>query len=104
MGRVLYGFIALYLNLHACGPFIGMSFSRQLREVAPVYLSAFVAAGLAWLSVNGCLGLALGGGLFVRNALALVAGGVCGALVYLALAWVFRFDFVQEGKRALALK
>ena len=41
----------------------------------------------------------------LRGALwALVAGGVCGALVYLALAWVFRFDFVQEGKRALALK
>ena len=41
---------------------------------------------------------------FVRNALALVAGGICGAFAYLALAWVFRFDLVQEGKRALALK
>ena len=102
VGRVLYGFIALYLNLHACGPFIGMSFSRQLREVAPVYLSAFATAGLAWLSVKGCLSLASGAAPFVRNALALVAGGLCGALAYLALAWVFRFDLVSEGKQALA--
>lgn len=87
VGRVVYGYIALALNLRVCGPFIGMGFFRQLREVAPIYLSAFLAAGLAF-TLSSISQFAI---------VSLLVAGVSGALVYLFLAWLFKFDLVAEG-------
>ena len=101
VGRVIYGYIALGLNLHYCGPFIGMSFWRQMREVAPIYFSAFFAAGLAYIlahigHTNSCIESA-----FLRNSAALAVAGCMGAVSYLTLAWAFKFDLVSEGVQIL---
>lgn len=91
VGRVIYGYIALALNLHYCGPFIGMSFFRQMREVAPIYLAAFFAAGLA-LTLSSISSIAI---------VSLIVAGASGALLYLLLAWAFKFDLVSEGVQIL---
>lgn len=92
VGRVVYSYIALALNLHYCGPFIGMSFFCQMREVAPIYLSAFLAAGLAFtLSFASQFAI-----------VSLLVAGASGALVYLLLAWLLKFDLMSEGLQILA--
>lgn len=91
VGRVVYGYIALALNLRACGPFIGMGFFRQMREVSPIYLSAFLAAGLAF-TLSSVSQFAI---------VSLLVAGAFGALVYLLLAWLLKFDLMLEGLQIL---
>lgn len=86
VGRVVYGYIALALNLRACGPFLGMSFWRQMREVAPIYVCAFMAAGCAYALAN----------LSVYSFFALIIAGFAGLVIYLFLAWILKFDLIKE--------
>lgn len=101
VGRVIYGYIALALNLHYCGPFIGMSFWRQMREVAPIYLSAFFAAGLAYVLAHVGHTTALIESALLRNFVSLAVAGCAGAFSYLALAWLLKFDLISEGLQIL---
>ena len=55
VGRVAYGYIALFLNLYFCAPYIGMGVMRQICEVSGIYcasaiaaLCAFVASDVLW--------------------------------------------------------
>lgn len=91
VGRVVYGYIALVLNLFACGPFLGMSFWRQAREVAPIYLSAFAATAVAYLLAEMPL----------PSFFALALAGSAGASLYLVLAWMLKFDLIKEGHEIL---
>lgn len=86
VGRIIYAYIALALNVCFCGPFIGMGFWRQMREVAPIYTCAFVAAGIAYALA----------GLAIHPFCALVVAGLIGAALYLLLAWILKFDIIQE--------
>lgn len=86
VGRVVYGYIALALNLRACGPFLGMSFWRQMREVAPIYICAFMAAGCAYALAS----------LPVYSFFALIIAGFAGLVIYLFLAWILKFDLIKE--------
>lgn len=97
VGRVVYGYIALTLNLHYCGPFIGMSFWCQMREVAPIYLSVFFAAGLAYILAHFGHTTAFVESVFLRNLVALAVAGCAGTFSYLAFAWALKFDLIAEG-------
>lgn len=94
VGRVVYSFIALGLNLHVCGPFIGMSFWRQMQEVWKIYMSGFLAALGAYGVAAGLGGAAANGWWFQLARLA--AAGMTGLGVYVALAMALKFDIVDE--------
>ena len=102
VGRVVYAYIALVLNLHYCGPFIGMSFWRQICEVAPIYLSAFSASGLSYILAHVGHTSVFIESVFLRNFAALVVAGCAGVVSYLALAWLLKFDLISEGLQILA--
>lgn len=93
VGRVAYTMIALVLNLVVCGPFIGMGFWRQLRELAPIYLTAGAAAFAAWklttLGLGTIASLALGAG--------------AGFVLYAAAAMLLGFPVVREVKAHLGM-
>lgn len=91
VGRVVYGYIALALNLRACGPFLGMSFWRQMREVAPIYSCAFAAAGAAYVLTE----------LPCYSFFSLALAGFTGVALYLLLAWILKFDIITEGFQIL---
>lgn len=91
IGRVVYGYIALALNLLACGPFLGMSFWHQMREVAPIYLSAFVATAVAYLIAEMPL----------PSFFALTLAGSAGGTLYFMFAWFLKFDIMREGYEIL---
>lgn len=96
VGRAVYSFIALGLNLHVCGPFIGMSFWQQMQEVWRIYMSGIAAALCAygvvyaskiWLSQNGNWWCSFG---------TLAVSGMVGLGIYILLAVIQRFDVVTE--------
>jgi len=101
VGRVVYGYIALALNLHACGPFIGMSFLQQMREVWRIYLVGFVAASAAY-----CVSRYVGASDFLagswwHDCLQLIVSGLVGLSIYIAIAIALKFDCVEEARGAL---
>lgn len=95
VGRTIYSFIALGLNLHVCGPFIGMSFWRQMQEVWKIYASGFFAAICAYAVVFVSGRLAIDSWWF--QAARLCVAAVSGVGLYAALAIALKFDVVHEG-------
>lgn len=102
-GRLLYAYIALVLNLYYCGPFIAMGFWRQMREVAPIYLSSASAAALSFAVIHffgSSFNVFSSGAL---NSLLLLCAAACpGILVYCVLAYLLKFDIVREVRLLLA--
>ena len=96
VGRVIYGFIALGLNLHVCGPFIGMSFWRQMQEVWRIYASGIVSALCAYGIVVAAKTLLPQSGVWWYSFGTLAASGVVGLGIYILFAVVQRFDVVAE--------
>lgn len=96
VGRAVYSFIALGLNLHVCGPFIGMSFWRQMQEVWRIYLSGIVAALCAYGIVFASKTLLPQSGNWWHSFGTLAVSGIVGLVVYMMLAVIQRFDVVAE--------
>ena len=95
VGRVIYTYIALGINLHACGPFIGMSFLAQMKEVWNIYLGSFVAACCAY-AVGTMVPHVLTLSNWWTHLFTLVSACVCGGAVYLIWAKAFRFEILSE--------
>lgn len=102
VGRTLYSFIALGLNLHVCGPFIGMSFWHQMKEVWRIYISGVIAALCAYGVVFASKGLLSQCDNWWHSFGTLAASGIVGFGVYMLLAIVQRFDVVVEAMSLLA--
>lgn len=97
VGRVIYAYIALIINIYYCGPFLGMGFWRQMHEVLPIYLSALISASIAYVTVTG--------GFFpsnlcdsplITNLAILVAASAFGLSAYFILARLQKFDLIVE--------
>lgn len=97
VGRTVYSFIALGLNLHVCGPFIGMSFWRQMQEVWKIYASGIVAALCAYGIVIASKTWLPQSGTWWQSFGTLAASGIVGLGIYATLAIVLKFDVVAEG-------
>lgn len=98
VGRLVYAYIALGLNIYYCRDYIGMGFMRQMKEVLPVYVASLVAALIAYgvTLCASCVGeLCISP--FLRSMVILVAAGGIGTFVYVILAWKQQFDFTTEG-------
>ena len=96
VGRAVYSFIALCLNLHVCGPFIGMSFWRQLQEVWRIYASGIFATLCAYGVVLAFKVLLPQSGNWWHSFATLAISGTIGLGVYIMLAVIQRFDVVGE--------
>lgn len=96
VGRTVYSFIALGLNLHVCGPFIGMSFWRQMQEVWRIYVSGIVAALCSYGIVFASKTLMPQSGNWWHSFGTLTISALVGLGVYILLAVIQRFDVVAE--------
>lgn len=97
VGRVVYAYIALVLNIYYCGPYLGMGFWRQMYEVAPIYLSALVAAIAAYVAVSRSRWLScFCNSTSIENIVTLLIACLMSLFLYLTLAWLQKFDFIDE--------
>lgn len=97
VGRVFYSYIALILNIRYCGPFLEMGFWRQIKEVKEIYISGLLAAFLAFIIVQYTKGIFnIFGSITLNSLLRLIIAAVIGGFVYFVLAWIQKFDFIEE--------
>ena len=100
VGRVIYSYIAFGINLHACGPFIGMSIGKQINEVWIIYLGGIIASSLAF--ATSCLfSLLWPYKIWWVYFTCLVSSCLIGGISYLAWAKIFNFEILNEGKSLL---
>ena len=97
VGRAVYGVIAVGLNLHVCGPFIGMSFWRQMQEVWKIYASGIFAALCAYGVVIASKTWLPQSGNWWHSFGTLAVSGIVGLGIYATLAIALKFDVVAEG-------
>lgn len=90
-GKVIYSQVALIMNTHYTGEFIGMSYWQQMREVFPIYLLSVLMAVFAFLPtfIWDSPWIQIGCGLFA------------GAFVYLIGAKWLHLEILDEGVRVL---
>lgn len=88
-GKAIYAQIALIMNTHYTGKFLGMSYWAQMKEVLPIYLLSATMAGASF-----------GMTLFFENPwLQISTGFIVGIAVYALGAKVLCLDILEETKR-----
>lgn len=102
VGRAVYGVIAVGLNLHVCGPFIGMSFWRQMQEVWRIYASGIIAALCSYGIVFAAKILLPQNCNWWHSFGTLAFSGSVGFSIYIVLAVMQHFDVVGEALSLLS--
>lgn len=93
-GSVATSIINLCVNTYYTGKIINVGLIKQVKELIPISLLSFAMFGFVW-----------GYTLMVDNLYAeLIVGGVVGVIVYLGIAYLLRFDELNEIKFMLQLK
>ena len=98
VGRCVYSYIALVINIWGCRPFIGMSFFKQVQEVWKMYVGGIVAAVLSFglnFYIMHYLSLKHS---FVLNVSSLVLASCLGVLIYIGWAYFWDFEIIKEAK------
>lgn len=96
-GRVVSSFIGLIINCHYSGKYLQYNVWKQLSDLLPSFLlSASVGATILLLDKNILIVFSD----FIR----LTAGGLSGTLLYVGLAYIFKFKELTEAKDMLLRK
>jgi O-antigen/teichoic acid export membrane protein len=80
LGRALYGFIAMFLNMIYTRRFIDLSVWGQVKLLAPSFVLSLSMGGVIWLVMN----------LFSSNGLQLLTGILTGIAFYFAVAYLLK--------------
>lgn len=94
VGRVIYGYIALFLNLYFCAPYIGMGVMRQIREVSSIYCVSAIAALCAFIA-SEALWKYCGLDLFMQAISSCAVGAFAGGVAFIVLGAAFKFEIVN---------
>lgn len=81
-GSVLSSLISLVINTHYTGKLINLGFFKQMKDLIPILLLSLVTGTAAWAVVTF---------IYMPEIIALAAGIIVGAIVYLGGAIIFRF-------------
>lgn len=95
IGIVFYSYIALFINLHATGPFIGMTFWQQIKDVGIYYISSIVSAiaafSASWIYSRFATNMS-----WLNHFTNLIVSCFTGAFLYLIFAFFFKFEIIDE--------
>jgi O-antigen/teichoic acid export membrane protein len=80
LGRALYGFIAMFLNMIYTRRFIDLSVWGQVKLLAPSFVLSLSMGGVIWLVMN----------LFSSDGLQLLTGILTGIAFYFAVAYLLK--------------
>jgi len=91
IGSIINSLLVLAINTYYTGKFIHVGFIRQMTDVFPILLLAFVSASMAYF-------VSL---LFTNMILQIIIAGSCGLAVYAGVAMALKFPELQEVKYML---
>ena len=86
-GQVFFSVIALFINTHYAGKMLKYSMVRQLIDLLPIFAFT-ICMTLAVYVIDTLL-------INQLNIVRLLAGGIGGAVIYVALAWIFKFQSIK---------
>ena len=95
-GQLFCSILALFINTHYAGKMLNYSMFSQLKDITPIFVFSIVM---------GCVIYALHYLLQEQsNFLQLAVCSLCGGIVYIALAWLFKFDSITDIKNLIIKK
>lgn len=95
-GQLICSILALFINTHYAGKMLNYSMFTQLKDITPIFvfslLMGFVIYGLCYILAEQ------------SNFLQLALCSLCGLIVYITLAWLFKFDSITDIKNLIEKK
>lgn len=86
LGRVLYSLIATYLNTYYTKDLIGLSFLKQVKDIVPFFLLSLLMGAVCAFTIS-----------FIESyILKILVGFFVGAIVYVSLSILFRFESIRD--------
>jgi len=95
-GQLICSILALFINTHYAGKMLNYSGFSQLRDISPIFIFS-VSMGCAMYLINTIL-------INQSNLLQLLICGVLGGIIYLGLAFLFKFESLNDIKNLIIKK
>lgn len=92
-GQLLFSILALLINTHYAGRMLEYSMIQQLKDIVPIFLFASIT-GVAVYFVQKAL-------LDYTVLTQLLVGGLSGSLIYFLVAYMFKFQSIQDIKNLI---
>jgi hypothetical protein len=80
VGKIVSGFFALFINTYYTGKIISVGFIKQMRDLFPIFLTAFSMSIVSYIVSN----------LFANYALSLFLGIMAGIMYYFLVNILFK--------------
>lgn len=95
-GQLICSILALFINTHYAGKMLDYSMFSQLKDITPIFIFSivmgFVIYGLYFFLAEQ------------SNFLQLAVCGIVGGIIYVALAWLFKYDSITDIKNLIQNK
>lgn len=95
-GQLLFSILALGINTHYAGRMLDYKMLTQLKDISPIFAFSIPMALATYFSVNAFSDY--------TNFSQLIIGSLAGLIVYIGIAWLFKFESINDIKNLILKK
>ncbi|MHC0447279.1 lipopolysaccharide biosynthesis protein [Flavobacterium sp. 3-218] len=92
-GQLIFSILALFINTHYAGKILKYSMWQQIRDILPIFIFAVVMATITFI-VDRVLSSQI-------DIVRLILGSLSGGLTYILVAYLFKFESIQDIKNLI---
>lgn len=92
-GQLIFSILALFINTHYAGKMLNYSMWQQMRDILPIFIFAVIMAAITFM-VDKIL-------ISQIDIVRLILGSLSGSLTYLFVAYLFKFESIQDIKNII---
>jgi len=92
-GQLIFSILALFINTHYAGKILEYSMWQQMRDILPIFIFAVIMAAITFI-VDRMLTSQI-------DIVRLILGSLSGILTYLLVAYLFKFESIQDIKNLI---
>lgn len=92
-GQLIFSILALFINTHYAGKILEYSMWQQMRDILPIFIFAVIMAAITFI-VDRMLTSQI-------DIVRLILGSLSGSLTYLLVAYLFKFESIQDIKNLI---
>ncbi|MCM0668679.1 lipopolysaccharide biosynthesis protein [Flavobacterium tyrosinilyticum] len=92
-GQLIFSILALFINTHYAGKILEYSMWQQMRDILPIFIFAVIMAAITFI-VDRMLTSQI-------DIVRLILGSLSGSLTYLLVAYMFKFESIQDIKNLI---
>lgn len=92
-GQLIFSILALFINTHYAGKMLKYSMWQQMRDILPIFAFAVIMATITFV-VDRLLTSQI-------DIIRLILGSLSGGLTYLFVAYLFKFESIQDIKNLI---